>query len=118
MSLEESQLLCRSPECGRGKFGPFTDAGTATANLKKRRDLLGKNAFPGHARVPLRVIQAISSQMPNAPKNFLFAIWKMFLQPVFKQRGHRPRQTNNRVAGELRAGSRARFQNLRDFVVG
>ena len=50
---KELDLVDRAPEGGGGKFGSFTEPGPATTNFKKRSDLLGKNTFPGHARVPL-----------------------------------------------------------------
>ena len=81
---KEFHLVDQPSECGRGKFGSFTEPGPATTNFKKRSDLLGKNTFPGHARVPLCVIQAISSQMPDAAQHLLFALWKMLFQPMFK----------------------------------
>jgi hypothetical protein len=51
--LKECQLLSHSPKAACRKLGPLANSGTTTTNFEKRSDLLGKNAFSGHARVPL-----------------------------------------------------------------
>src|SRR5260221_37512 len=55
--------------------------------------------------------------MPDSPQHFRFAAWKMFLQPMLEQWRNRRRQTDNRVAGKLRACFSARIQNLWNLMI-
>ena len=55
--------------------------------------------------------------MPDAPEHLLFAVRKMFFEPMLKKRRDRPWQSNNRVTGKLRARFRARLKNFRDFMI-
>src|SRR5262245_73736 len=67
--------------------------------------------------MPLRIVQPVSAEMPDPPENLLLTIWKMFLQPVLKQRRNSPWQADNCVTGELRACFRACIQDLRNLVI-
>src|SRR4026209_1507628 len=67
--------------------------------------------------MPLRIVQPVSPQMPDPPQHFLFAVWKMFLQPMLEQWRNRPWQADDRVAGKLRARFCARIQDLRNLVI-
>src|ERR1700751_1133353 len=82
---------------------PLANAGMTTADFEERCDLFRENPSPGHARVPLRIIQPVPPQVPNASKPLLFGVWKMSLKPVLKQWRHSPRQTDDCVTGKLRA---------------
>src|SRR5438094_150342 len=83
----------------------------------QRRDLLCKNSFSCHASVPLRIIEPVSPEMSDSSQHLLFALWKMFLEPVFEQRRDRPGQTHNCVTGELRARFCAGVQDLWDLMI-
>ena len=89
-----------------------------TTDFEERGDLLGKNSFSGHARVPLRIDLAGFPAYAGSAEHLLFAVWKMFLQPMLEQRRNRPWQADNCVTGKLRARFCARFQDLRNFVIG
>ena len=56
--------------------------------------------------------------MLDPPQHLLFAVGKMFLQPMLEQWRNCPWQANNRVTGELRACFCARLQDLRNVMVG
>ena len=68
--------------------------------------------------MPLRIVQPIPAQMPDAPQHLLFTIWKMFLQPVLEQGRYGPWQTDNCIPGKLRAGFCARFEDFWNLVIG
>ena len=55
--------------------------------------------------------------MPDTPQYFLFAIGKMFFEPMLEKRRDRPREANNRVTCKSGAGPGARLENFRDFVI-
>src|SRR5882724_3035578 len=67
--------------------------------------------------MPLRIIEPVSAQMPDASKHLLFAIREMFLKPMLEQCRHSPRKTNNRIAGKLRARFCACVQDLGNFMI-
>src|SRR5919205_674082 len=92
-------------------------AGAKSTYFKQGRDLLGENSFSRHACVPLRIIQPVTAQMPDPPQHFVFTIWKMFLQPMLEQWRNRPRQTDNCVAGKLRASFCASIQDLGNLMI-
>ena len=55
--------------------------------------------------------------MPNPLQHLVFAVWKMFLQPMLEQWRNRPRQADYGVAGKLGACLCACFQDLRNLVI-
>ena len=55
--------------------------------------------------------------MPDPAKHLLFAVRKMFLQPMLKQRRDGPWQTDNCVAGKLRTRLCTCIQDFRNLVI-
>src|SRR5205085_9625121 len=100
------------------KRRPRTDAGATTTDFEQGGDLLGKNSFAGHARVPLRIVQTVSPEMPDPAKHLFFPLGKMLLQPMLEQWRYCPGQPNNRVTGKLRACFCTCAEDVRNLMIG
>src|SRR5205085_1559142 len=113
------QLLARAPERSRRKFGPAANPETAARHFEHRSDLLGENSLPFGARSPTRVVQFRSAaNVADAFQYLLFLPGEMLIEPMLEKRRDGPRQTHDRVTGELRACFRAGFHDSRHLVIG
>src|SRR5437588_5465833 len=115
---EHFELLMRSSKCRGRKFRSLPKTGAATTHLEHRRDLFSENAFADLAFSPTRIVQLFAAaSRANSFQHFRLSLRKMFVQPMFEQRPHCPRQSQQHVTGKLRAGFCAGGNNRRNFVI-
>src|SRR5438270_1474385 len=92
--LQHFELLNWSAKCRRQKSRPVAHSRAATTHLEHILNLFGENSFTDLTFPPTRIVQLFAtSRRADALKHFRFALRKMFVEPVPKQRRHRPRQS-------------------------
>src|SRR5260370_18510945 len=95
----------RSTKRWGGKFGGFAEAGAATTHIEHFLNLLSEDPFAELTFPPTRIVELFSApSRAKSPQHFRFPLREMFIEPVLEPSRDRPRQPQQNIAGELRAG--------------
>src|SRR5205085_10200921 len=114
----EFELVVWSTKRRRRKFWPFSETGATTTHLEHVLNLLGEDALAGLTFAPARIVEFYSSSScPNSLQHFRLSLREMFVEPMLEQWRDRPWQTQQNMAGELRAGFGAGRDDRRNFVI-